>query len=432
MSNQTNIDASTKDTERALLGALLVSPDLCAHAEVSGSDFLSASHGDIFAAILHLKDSGQDVSLVSVKRRLATLGVLEAMPGGVAALAALVEGVPALSASVVASLSEVVREASRARRLRSLLAAELERPAERAVESIERLEAGLAALSDEARSSKDPGPVHVSALARDVTEDIERIALAKGLTGVPTGFSELDDLTGGWQPGSLIVLAARPSQGKTSLALQFAAAAPTVFFSLEMSRRSIMRRLFSLRSRVSHRRIGLGLTEREWGAIAAAYGEITSLPLWIDDNGRMTVRRLVARARRHRAKLVVIDYLQLLSGERGKVSRHEEISQISRDLKLAAKELNLPVIALSQLSRAPEGRKDRRPMLSDLRESGAIEQDADVVLAIYREAMYNRTEENIHKAELICLKQRDGAIGTIPMHFDPSLTTFSEPKEEDL
>ncbi|HEX5706947.1 MAG TPA: replicative DNA helicase, partial [Pyrinomonadaceae bacterium] len=279
---------------------------------------------------------------------------------------------------------------------------------------------------------------HVKPVADQLLEKVQEMSgRTTVITGLPTGFKELDEMTSGLQPSDLIIVAARPSMGKTSLCLTLAqnaaiaAGAVVGIFSLEMSKESLVMRMLCSEGRVdAHRFRGGYLHREEWARLAGALGTLADTKIYIDDTPGISVLEMRAKARRlaaeqKRLDLIVVDYLQLMSGSSRRVeSRQQEVSQISRELKGLAKELNVPLVALSQLSRAPESRTDHRPQLADLRESGAIEQDADVVGFIYREEQYNRTEENAGLAELIIAKQRNGPTGTVKLAFLKEFTRF--------
>jgi len=282
------------------------------------------------------------------------------------------------------------------------------------------------------------GFAHVKPIADALLEHVQEMAGRSAmLTGVTTGFTELDAMTSGLQRSDLIIVAARPSMGKTSLCLTLAqnsaiqAKAVVAVFSLEMSKESLVMRMLSSEARVDAHRFRSGFLSRdEWARLAQALGVLAETKIYIDDTPGISVLEMRAKARRlaveqKKLDLIIVDYLQLMSGSsKRSESRQQEVSQISRELKALAKEMNVPVIALSQLSRAPEARTDHRPQLADLRESGAIEQDADVVAFIYREEQYNRTEENEGTAELIIAKQRNGPTGSVNLAFLKEFTRF--------
>jgi replicative DNA helicase len=293
------------------------------------------------------------------------------------------------------------------------------------------------ALADERTRQ---GFTHVKPIAERVLEHVQEMAGRSAMiTGLTTGFSEIDSMTSGLQPADLIVVAARPSMGKTSLCLTLAqnaaiqAQAVVGVFSLEMSTESLVMRMLCSEGHVDAHRFRSGFLSRdEWARLAGALGTLADAKIFIDDTPGISVLEMRAKARRLAAEqkkldLIIVDYLQLMSGSSRRVeSRQQEVSQISRELKALAKELNVPLIALSQLSRAPENRTDHRPQLADLRESGAIEQDADVVAFIYREEQYNRTENNENIAEIIIAKQRNGPTGTAYLAFLKQFTKFED------
>ena len=279
---------------------------------------------------------------------------------------------------------------------------------------------------------------HVAPVADSLLEHVQEMAGRSAmLTGLTTGFHDLDQMTSGLQSSDLVIIAARPSMGKTSFALTLAqnaaihAQAVVGIFSLEMSKESLVMRMLSSEGHVDAHRFRSGYLSRdEWARLAGALGTLAETKIFIDDTPGITVLEMRAKARRLAAEqkkldLIIVDYLQLMSGSsRRTESRQQEVSQISRELKGLAKELNVPLIALSQLSRAPEARTDHKPQLSDLRESGSIEQDADVVAFIYREEQYNRTEENAGIAEILISKQRNGPTGTVKLAFLKEFTRF--------
>ncbi|MDQ3221416.1 MAG: replicative DNA helicase, partial [Acidobacteriota bacterium] len=282
------------------------------------------------------------------------------------------------------------------------------------------------------------GFLHIQPVAEKVLEKVQEYAKREShaLTGLATGFRELDEMTSGLQPSDLIIIAARPSMGKTALCLTMAQNAAITekavvgIFSLEMSKEQLVMRMMSSEAKVDASRFRKGILSREeWERLARAIGTLSDAKIFIDDTPGISVLEMRAKARRLAAEqkaldLIVVDYLQLMGGSRRNENRQQEVSQISRELKGLAKELNVPVVALSQLSRAPEARNPPRPLMSDLRESGSIEQDADVVTFIYREDYYKPTEENTGMAELIISKQRNGPTGTVKLAFLKEFTRF--------
>jgi replicative DNA helicase len=295
-----------------------------------------------------------------------------------------------------------------------------------------------------------PSFVKLPEIVKKGLSDLEKLSQEPGMvTGVPSGFTDLDNMTAGFQPSDLIILAARPSMGKTSFALDIARYVslnrkiPTAFFSLEMSKQQLGMRLLCSKAQVDSSKVRTGyLAKSDWPKVHDAGRELAEAQLFIDDSPALTALDIRARSRRLAAEqplgLIIVDYMQLMQG-RGKIeSRQLEVSEISRGLKALAKELNLPILALSQLSRAVESRTDKRPLLSDLRESGSIEQDADVVMFIYRDVVYNPETDDPGKTEILIRKQRNGPIGEAVLHFENQFTRFYDrssrtdvPPEED-
>jgi replicative DNA helicase len=295
-----------------------------------------------------------------------------------------------------------------------------------------------------AQASQRQGFVWIKEILWPTFERIEELQSRPGsVTGVPSGFPDLDNLTAGFQKGDLIIVAGRPSMGKTALAMNIVQHAaidkevPVAVFSLEMSKEALVQRLLCAEGRVDSGRLRRGrLQDDEYARLATAAGHLNTAPIWIDDSPAITALELRAKARRLAAEvdlgLIVVDYLQLMTGPRKAENRQQEISAISRSIKAVSKELNVPVVALSQLSRAPEQRTDKRPLLADLRESGAIEQDADLVLFVYREEAYRKADDLVDesgesiegKVELIIGKQRNGPTGRVDLYFHKSYTLF--------
>ncbi len=430
------------DAERTVLGAILVDNQAFnSAAEVlTREDFYRDAHRRIFEGMAILAEKSEPIDLVTLKNELTRSQSLEAA-GGVAYLAGLVEGVPRLEN--VLPWSRIIREASVLRNLihaSSRIAQEATLAQDTADAILDRAEQAIFAIAERKIRA---GLVPVRDFIKTTFEAIEKLALSKDtITGVPTGFVDLDRLTSGFQKSDLIILAARPSMGKTSFALNIARTAaqataePVAIFSLEMSKEQLVKRLIFAEARIESGLVTRGqLRDADWGKLTTAWADLHKLPLFIDDASFLTPLELRAKCRRLKAEhglgLVVVDYLQLM-GSGGRVeNRQQEISSISRSLKGLAKELEVPVLALSQLSRAPEARTDRRPQLSDLRESGAIEQDADVVMFIYRESVYKPSEENRGAAELIIAKQRNGPTDTVNLVFLREFTRFENRAPED-
>jgi replicative DNA helicase len=423
------------EAEKCVLGAILIqneSFNLAAEL-IDARDFYRDAHRRIFDKMVALSERGQPIDFVTLREELSRAGELDDI-GGPAYVASLADGVPR-SANVehyarivkekstlrnlIHSATRIVTEAYDADRDADLLLDE----AEKAIFEIaeDRIRAGFVPLRDLVQSS---------------FTTIEKLQEHKGLvTGVPTGFVDFDEMTSGLQPSDLVIVAARPSMGKTSLVLNMAAHVGTQtqmtvgIFSLEMSKEQLFMRMLTSEARIdAHRFRGGFLSESDYGRLSQALGTLADARVFIDDSAAIGVLEMRAKARRlaaeHSLHLLIIDYIQLMQGRGRFDNRQQELASISRSLKGLAKELHVPIVALSQLSRAPESRADHRPQLSDLRESGALEQDADVVAFIYREDQYEPTEENQGIAELIVGKQRNGPTGTIRLAFIREYTRF--------
>jgi len=437
------IPPHNEDAERALLGALLTEPQRVPEVAeiVERGDFFSGRNNAVYDALLSLSERSAAIDLVSAGEALAASGKFQEV-GGRSYLVELTSAVT--SAAHARHHARIVADTAALRRL-------IEQAGEILADAYETRPDGdnVKKLLDLAESrvsrvagARDKGGAEP--IARVIEEAFRRIDSSShraGLTGLPTGFYELDDLLCGLNAGDLIVLAARPSMGKTALALnmidhaalhppEWLGRAPTIlFYSLEMGQQAIVQRMLCSRARVDFYKLRTGrIPNEDYGRLAEAAGELATSHLFIDDTPALTVMSLRGRARRLRAKhggldLVVVDYLQLMSPPRAE-NRQQEVSQISRALKELARELEVPVVALSQLSRAVELRDDKKPQLSDLRESGSIEQDADVVLLLYRPEYYEATEENRGLAEIICAKQRNGPTGHVRLQFVPQTMRF--------
>jgi len=427
------------DAERYVLSACLTDAQAVPRAvELLGAeDFYKGAHRLIFNAVQSLFERGLEVDVLTVSDALRKRKALDDA-GGPDALFEL-EGV-APTGEAVGHHANIIR---RKRILRALIGAghEIARLAlEGGSDEMEILDRAEQAVF---RVSQERGET-TRARAGDVLPDVyEHVAGAlnagSGVTGLATGFLDLDRLTAGFQDGNLIVIAARPSMGKTALALnilEFMAVKqgmPCALFSLEMSKEEAVERLLCSVAKVNLGRVRTGIMAGgDWGKLTDAGGALAEAPLWIDDAGTLSTMDLRARARRmkseHGVRCIAVDYLQLLHVSGKSESRQLEISEISRSLKAIAKDLGIPVIALSQLSRAVESRQDKRPMLSDLRESGSIEQDADVVMFIYRDAYYNPECEEPNAAEILVRKQRSGATGDLKLYWSGELTRFANIK----
>jgi replicative DNA helicase len=444
----TRIPPQNLEAEQSVLGAILLDNDAINQTLeiLSADDFYREAHREIFRAMVTLVDRNQPVDAITLTESLRTSNVLEAIGGAgyIAELAALVP-----TAANVAHYARIVREKAVLRSLASatteIASGAYDAPTD-VDQYLDEAEHRIFEISERRiRQSFHTMPE----VTRASIALLERLYERKELvTGVPTGFSDLDRLTAGLQPNELIVLAARPSMGKTALALNLATYAameadPPVgvaFFSLEMSKEQLALRMLCAEARVDSAKARAGfLGERDFPKLAQAASRLSEAPIYIDDNSdtsplvlKAKCRRLM-RERNSRLGLIIVDYLQLMRSARPGESREKEIAEISRSLKALAKELRVPVIALSQLNRQVETRPDRRPLLADLRESGAIEQDADVIAFIYRDEMYHRDSKEPGVAEVIIAKQRNGPTGTAKLTYLSQYTRFENyVSEEDV
>ncbi len=426
------------------MGAILLDDKnaLPAFEMLKSQDFYLESHRKIFDRMLHLVNNGKPVDLITLKDELQRTDELENV-GGVAYLVSLTDYLP--RALNIEYYAQIVKSKSTLRRLIQI-ADEIrarsyqdQEPAEEILHHFEK------AIFDIASQQFHKSFAPISSIVSDVFKRIEELSNRKSMvTGLETGFVDLDRITAGLHPSDLIIVAARPGLGKTSLCLNIAEHVAirkrkTVgIFSLEMSKEQLVKRLLCSEARIDAHRINTGFLNREdWNKLSRACGDLSETKIFIDDSANVTITELRTKARRlsleHGLDLLIVDYLQLMSGANQRYeNRTQEISHISRGLKAVAKELNIPVIAVSQLSRAIETRsvEHRRPQLSDLRESGSIEQDADVVMFIYREDMVNPTEDNAGLAELIIGKQRNGPTGSIQLAFSKQFTRFDSLYQE--
>ncbi|MFN2466092.1 MAG: replicative DNA helicase [Candidatus Dormibacteria bacterium] len=422
------------EAEAAVLGACLVSAEAMERVSdiLKPESFYRPQNGHVFRAALELSKRSQPVDIITVRDELLKLGLLEAA-GGDGYLLALESGA-GIAANVEAH-ARVIEEAS-VRRGMLQAAVRIHDLATNAGMDVDaalgRAESEIFRLA-ETRTTDEAAPL--SSLLSEQWDQIERRHEdPNSATGVPSGFYQLDEMTGGFQKSQLIILAARPSVGKTSLCLNMAQhiavkeKQAVAVFSLEMSKYDLTQRLLCAEAGVDSKLVRTGkLSETDWAKIANAMGTLSEGQIFIDDRPSLTILELRARARRlkarHDIRLVMIDYLQLMYGSGRPENRNQEVSEISRGLKALARELDCPVIALSQLSRAPEQRGDRKPQLSDLRESGSLEQDADLVMFIYREGLHN-DEVKRNKTELMVAKHRNGPIGDVRLLFLESQTRF--------
>ncbi|MBD3246509.1 MAG: replicative DNA helicase [Candidatus Omnitrophica bacterium] len=423
------------EAEMATLGAMLINEESIPEVleTLTEDAFYKDAHRIIFSAVIELFDQRKKVDILTVSEMLSRKKLLEAA-GGAAYLTTLSDFVP--TAAHAGHYAQIVREKSILRFLihNATQIVSLAYKEEGEVSGVlDRAEKLIFEISDR---RVEGGYSHIKDIIKDGIELIESLYHKKShITGIPTGFRDFDVRTAGLQKGDFIVMAGRPSMGKSALATTIAEHVavnekqPVVIFSLEMSKEQLMQRFLCSQAKVNIQKLRTGfLAPSEWPVLTSAAGRLSEAPLFIDDTPAMSIFELRAKARRlkahHDIKLILVDYLQMMRGPRRGESRQQEISEISQSLKALAKELAVPVIGLSQLSRAVEMRTDHRPQLSDLRESGAIEQDADVVVLLLREEYYDPTPENKGMAEVIIAKQRNGPVGSIHLGFMKEFMKF--------
>ncbi len=432
------------EAEQSVVGAMLMDKDAILEAAeiISGQDFYQSAYGVIFDTIVELFNEGKPVDTVTLQARLKEKDV----PPEISDMEFVKDLMMAVPTSAnVKYYAQIVADQSMMRRLikwTDEISNACYAGKEPLPEILEETEKGAFDLLQR-RTGTEFTPIRQIVL--DALNRVEQVSKTKGsVTGIPTGFIDLDYKLSGLQPSDLILIAARPSMGKTALALNIAQYVAfkkeigVAIFSLEMSKEQLVNRLFALESQVDAQSIRTGtLKDDDWDKLIEGAGVIGNSNLIIDDSPGITVSELRSKARKykleHDVQLIIVDYLQLMSANAGSRSenRQQEISEISRSLKALARELDVPIIALSQLSRAPESRPDKRPMLSDLRESGAIEQDADVVMFIYRDEYYNKDTEYKNQAEIIIAKQRNGPVGTVNLAWLAEYTKFANLSRQD-
>ena len=426
--------------EMSVLGGMLLSKDAAASCTevLDAADFYRPAHQEVFEAVAELVGRAQPADAVTVADALTRSGALQRV-GGAPYLHTLVASVP--SAANAGWYAQIVKERAVLRRLVEAgtkvvqLGYDGAETGEEVAAVVDRAQAAVYDVAEMRRSEDVPT---LADLVGPALEEVEAIGeRGDALSGVPTGFADLDRLTNGLHGGQMVIIAARPAIGKSTLALDFCRAAsvhhdlPTCIFSLEMSRNEIVMRLLSAEARVplAHMRGGR-MTDEDWRKLSKRMGEVAEAPLFIDDSPNLTLMEIRAKARRmkqqHGLRLVVLDYLQLLTSGKRVESRQQEVSEFSRALKLLAKELDVPVVALSQLNRGPEQRTDKKPMLSDLRESGSLEQDADVVVLLHREDFYEPEGERAGEADLIVAKHRNGPTRTVRVANQLHVSRFTD------
>lgn len=424
------------EAEQSVVGSMLMDKEavLAASEILTAGDFYGSQYGVMFEAMVELYNEGKPVDIVTLQERLREKDV----PPEICSIEFVRDLINAVPTSAnIKHYAAIVREKATLRRI-IRVNEEIENMCYLGRDKVETIlgetEKKIFHLLQN-RNSGDYVPIREVVI--NTLEKIELASKTKGaVTGISTGFTDLDFMTAGLQPSDFILIGARPSMGKTALVLNLARNIailnniPTAIFSLEMSKEQLMNRMFSMESRVDSQKIRVGdLSDSDWEKLIESAGVIGKSNLIIDDTPGISIGELRSKCRKykleHNLSLVVIDYLQLMSGNGRTDNRQQEISEISRSLKALAREINAPVIALSQVNRACETRPDHRPMMSDLRESGSIEQDADVIMFLYRDEYYNKDSENKGIAEIIIAKQRNGSIGTVNLAWLPNLTRFA-------
>jgi len=425
------------EAEQSVLGGILIENEAINRVMeiLAPEDFYREAHRKIYHALIELSERDEPADLITTTNELRKKGELE-MVGGASYLAYLIDSVP--SAANIEYYARIVKEKAILRKLIETSTEIITQSYEDRTDVEAFLDEAERAIFEISEKRVRPSFFSIKEIVKESFKNIEQLYKKKELvTGVPSGFKELDRLTAGFQPSDLIIVAGRPSMGKTAFCLNIAQYAaiegrvPVAIFSLEMSKEQLVLRMLCSEAQVEGTRLRTGyLGESDWPKLTMAAGTLSDAPIFIDDTAALSVLELRAKARRlkseHGLGMIIIDYLQLMKGRGKAESRQQEISEISRSLKALAKELNVPVIAVSQLSRKTEERTGNRPQLSDLRESGAIEQDADVILFLFREEVYHRTEENRGKAEVIIGKQRNGPIGKVDLAFLDKYTSFKD------
>lgn len=435
----TRVPPHDLQAEESLLGAMMLSAEAIAAAAgmVTASDFYKPGHGHVYDAIHTLYAAGQPADSVTVADELRRAGLLEAI-GGHAVLAQIMSSTPATTNAD--RYARIVEEYALLRRLITV-AGEIAELGYSVPEDVSKaLDRAESLVYDVNERRVTDSTQKLSSLLSDNLDRLEQLyERGDAITGTATGYLDLDHLLSGLQPSSLVVVGARPAMGKTSFALGMLAHAaleasdpkPVLFFSLEMSNLELSQRLLCAEARVDSTKVRNGqLQTDDWSKISRAMGRLAEAPIWIDDNPNLTIMEIRAKARRLKSQvgslgMIVIDYLQLMTGRSNAENRQVEVSELSRGLKILARELETPVVALSQLSRGLEMRADKRPMLADLRESGSIEQDSDVVMFIFREEVYDPRPENSGQAEIIVAKHRSGPTGVVSLAFLPQYTRFA-------
>jgi replicative DNA helicase len=430
------------EAEQAVLGCMLIDSDIIPSVTemIKSEDFYRDDHKEICEAILDITERAGPVDIITVSEQLQLRGTLDAV-GGLDYLASISSAVP--TTANAKHYSKIVEEKSLLRKLLKAASDISGMCFDSSDEAIYVLDKAEKSIFDILQKRSTQGFTHIKDVLLETFNRLEELYNSKSyITGIPTGFTDLDMKTAGLQNSDLILIAARPGMGKTAMALNIAQYAavrkhvPVAIFNLEMSKDQLVNRMLSSEVMVDSQKMRTGkLEDDDWNKVAQALAPLSEAPIFIDDTPGISVMDIRAKCRRLKLEknlgLVVIDYLQLMQG-RGRVeSRQQEVSEISRSLKILAKELNVPVVTMSQLSRGPESRNDHRPMLSDLRESGAIEQDADIVMFLYRDDYYNPDTDKKNIAEVIIAKHRNGSTGTIELRWFGEYTKFANLKRDD-
>ena len=427
------------EAEQSVLGGILIENEAINRVTeiLDADDFYRDVHRKIFNALINLSERDEPADLITLTNELRKTDQLDSI-GGASYLTSLIDSVP--TAANIEYYAKIVKEKAILRKLIQTSTEIITQSYEDRGDVEVFLDEAERAIFEISEKRVRPSFYSIRDIVKESFKTIERLFQKKELvTGVPSGFKELDRMTAGFQPSDLIIIAGRPSMGKTAFCLNVAQYAaienkiPVAVFSLEMSKEQLVIRMLCSEAHVEGTRLRTGyLNESDWPKLTIAAGNLSEAPIYIDDTAALSVLELRAKARRlksdHGLGMVIIDYLQLMKGRARVENRQQEISEISRSLKALSKELSIPVIAVSQLSRKTEERTGNRPQLSDLRESGAIEQDADLIIFIYRDEIYNRAEDNPNrgKAEVIIGKQRNGPIGKIDLAFLDKFTTFKD------
>jgi replicative DNA helicase len=431
------VPPQSPEAEQSVLGSMLIDKEVIPVVMeiLKSEDFYRPDHREIYDVIIELFDKAQPIDLITVSERLKLHGKLE-LVGGLEYLSNIATEVP--TTANVRNYSKIVEEKALLRKLIKASSDIVDMGFTASDEVSVILDKAEQGIFDILQKRSSQGFVPIKDVLVDTFSKLEELYNNKGnITGIPTGFTDLDFKTSGLHNSDLILIAARPAMGKTAFALNLAQNAavhshvPVAVFSLEMSREQLVNRMLCSEAMVDSNKMKTGkLEDNDWQKVAKALGPLSDAPIYIDDTPGISITEIRAKCRRlkleHNLGLVIIDYLQLMQGSRSKSeNRQQEISEISRSLKILAKEINVPVITLSQLSRAPEARTDHRPILSDLRESGAIEQDADIVMFLYRDDYYNPETEKKNIAEVIIAKHRNGSTGTIDLVWLGQYTKFA-------